>query len=66
VRVPTLVLHSRGDTLVPFKDGLEPAAGIEGARFVALESANHLLPEGEPAWARLDQELGTFLQEITA
>jgi pimeloyl-ACP methyl ester carboxylesterase/DNA-binding winged helix-turn-helix (wHTH) protein len=66
VRAPTLVVHSRGDTIVPIKDGIELAAGIEGARFIPLESDNHLLLEGERAWSRFDGELGGFLREIEA
>ena len=64
VRVPTLVVHSRGDTVVPIKDGIELAAGIEGARFIPLDSENHLLLDGERAWSRFDGALGDFLREI--
>ena len=64
VRVPTLVVHSRIDAVVPFKDGLELASGIRGARFVALDDANHLLMDGEPGWIRLTAELSSFLREI--
>ena len=51
-------------TIVPFKDGLELASCIDGARFVPLESANHLLLEDEPAWKRFVQELDAFLREV--
>ncbi|HEY7269791.1 MAG TPA: alpha/beta fold hydrolase [Dehalococcoidia bacterium] len=61
VKVPTLVLHSRGDLRAPFEWGRRLAAGIPGARFVALESANHILLEDEPAWATLQTELRRFL-----
>jgi pimeloyl-ACP methyl ester carboxylesterase/DNA-binding winged helix-turn-helix (wHTH) protein len=61
IAVPTLVVHSRGDAVVPIKDGIELAAGIHGARFVELDSKNHLLLENDPAWARFDRELGAFL-----
>jgi pimeloyl-ACP methyl ester carboxylesterase/DNA-binding winged helix-turn-helix (wHTH) protein len=64
--VPTLVVHSRGDTVVPIKDGIELAAGIRGARFIELDSKNHILLEGEPAWSRFDRELGEFLREVEA
>ena len=64
IRVPTLVLHSRGDKVIPIKDGIELAAGIKGARFVALESSNHLLLEQEPAWHRFGLELDEFMREI--
>ena len=61
VRVPTLVLHARHDGLIPFAEGRRLASGIPGARLVPLESANHLLVEGEPAWSRLVAELQQFL-----
>jgi pimeloyl-ACP methyl ester carboxylesterase len=61
VRAPTLVAHSRHDGLIPLAWGREIAAGIPGARFVTLESRNHLLLENEPAWAQLVAELRAFL-----
>ena len=61
VRVPTLVLHCRNDAMVPFEEGRRLAAGIAGARFVALEGQNHLVLESEPAWDRLLHEIKTFL-----
>ena len=50
LRVPALVMHSRRDARVPFDEGRRLAALIPGAQFVPLESANHVLLEGEPAW----------------
>jgi len=64
VRCPTLVLHSRGDMVVPFKDGIELASGIPGARFVPLDSKNHVLHADERAWGRLGDEIAGFLAEI--
>ena len=61
VRVPTLVMHSRGDSRVPFVLGLQLAALIPGARFVPLESRNHVLLEGEPAWDLFLRELRGFV-----
>jgi pimeloyl-ACP methyl ester carboxylesterase/DNA-binding CsgD family transcriptional regulator len=61
VRVPTLVMHSRGDARVPFDEGRQLAALIPGARFVPLESRNHVLLEGEPAWALFLRELRDFV-----
>lgn len=63
VTQPTLVLHARNDARVPFANGRELAAGIPGARFVTLESQNHLLLEQEPAWPRFLAELTAFLAE---
>jgi pimeloyl-ACP methyl ester carboxylesterase/CheY-like chemotaxis protein len=62
VRTPTLVLHARHDGVVPFEQGRLLAAGIPGARFVPLESRNHLLLEGEPAWRKFLQEMRAFLR----
>jgi pimeloyl-ACP methyl ester carboxylesterase len=61
VRAPTLVLHATGDAVVPFDQGRAVAASIPGARFVALEGRNHVLLEGEPAWARFTEEVHRFL-----
>lgn len=61
VTVPTLVLHVRGDGVVPFEEGRLLAASIPGARFVALEGRNHLLLAGEPAWQSFVAEVRRFL-----
>jgi len=61
VRVPTLVLHPRRDAMVPFDEGRLLASGIPGARFVELDSPNHVLLEHEPAWDRFKQVVGEFL-----
>jgi pimeloyl-ACP methyl ester carboxylesterase/DNA-binding winged helix-turn-helix (wHTH) protein len=65
VRAPTLVLHARGDGMVPFEIGRQLAAHIPGARFVPLESRNHVLLEIEPAWARFVEEVRAFLGSET-
>ena len=61
VNAPTLVLHPRGDVMVPFEQGRLIAAGIANAKFVELESRNHLLIEGEPAWQRFRSQVDEFL-----
>ncbi len=61
VQLPTLVMHSRDDIAVPYEEGRLLATTIPGARFVSLESANHVLLEGEPAWAVFLDELRNFL-----
>lgn len=50
VTCPTLVLHSRQDLRVPFAEGRLLAGGIAGARFVPIDSRNHLLLADEPGW----------------
>jgi pimeloyl-ACP methyl ester carboxylesterase len=62
VRTPTLVMHARHDARVPFESGRRLAAGIPGARFVPLESQNHVLLEGEPAFARFLEEMRAFIR----
>ena len=60
VRVPTLVLHARGDAVVPITEGHILAAGIPGAQFVELDSDNHVLLDHEPAWKRFCDEVLEF------
>ena len=62
VRVPTLVLHARQDEVVPLLSGRQLAAQIPDARFVQLESRNHILLAGEPAWPRFQEEVLEFTQ----
>jgi pimeloyl-ACP methyl ester carboxylesterase/DNA-binding winged helix-turn-helix (wHTH) protein len=62
VKVPTLVLHCRGDAAASFEEGRRMAAGIPGARFVALDCSNHLILESDPAWARFIAEIREFLR----
>ncbi|MEX5727521.1 pimeloyl-ACP methyl ester carboxylesterase/DNA-binding CsgD family transcriptional regulator [Rhodovulum iodosum] len=59
--LPVLVMHSRHDARIPFEQGRQLAAAIPGASFVALESANHVLLEQEPAWDQMWREIDAFL-----
>ena len=61
VTCPTLVLHSSRDVRVPFDEGRTIAGLIPGARFVPLESDNHLLLDSEPSWRRWIEEVRAFL-----
>jgi class 3 adenylate cyclase/pimeloyl-ACP methyl ester carboxylesterase len=63
VTAPTLVMHVRGDLAQPFDEGRKLAAGIPGARFIALDGRNHSFLPGEPAELRFLEELRLFLQE---
>ena len=62
VKAPTLVMHVRGDQVQPFEAGRELAAGIPGARFVALQGQNHMLLESDPAAQRVLEEIRLFLK----
>ncbi len=61
VAAPTLVMHSRGDGSIPLELGLMLARGIPHARFVEIDSRNHVPMPDEPAWPRFLEEISTFL-----
>jgi DNA-binding winged helix-turn-helix (wHTH) protein/pimeloyl-ACP methyl ester carboxylesterase len=62
VRTPTLVLHCHDDAVQPLEEGRIVAAGIPGARFVALEGRNHIILERDPSWGRFLDEIHAFLR----
>jgi pimeloyl-ACP methyl ester carboxylesterase len=62
VRAPTLVMHVGDDLMVPLEAGRQLAAGIPGARFIALPGQNHLFLEHEPASDRFFEEISLFLR----
>ena len=61
VKVPTLVLHCREESGVPFEEGRLLAATIPGALFVPLTGRNHLLLEGDPSWGKFVREVRRFM-----
>jgi DNA-binding SARP family transcriptional activator/pimeloyl-ACP methyl ester carboxylesterase/predicted ATPase len=61
VTAPTLVLHARDDGRIPLEEGRLLAALIPNARFVPLESKNHILLEDEPAWEQFLSEFRHFV-----
>ncbi|MEX2454348.1 MAG: alpha/beta fold hydrolase [Rhodospirillaceae bacterium] len=61
VAVPTLVLHSRREAVQPFEQSRLIASSIPNARFVPLDSANHIVLPQEPAWAGYIAEILAFL-----
>lgn len=63
VAVPTLVIHARDDRVVPIEAGRAFAEAIPGARYVELDSANHILLEREPAFARFLEEVQGFASD---
>jgi class 3 adenylate cyclase/pimeloyl-ACP methyl ester carboxylesterase len=63
IRVPTLVVHARGDLTVPLAAAREVAAGIPGARLRVFETSNHAFPQGDPETARMIEEVEDFLAE---
>jgi len=63
VRAPTQVFHVSGDAVVPLEQGRRLATLIPDARFVELDSRNHILLADEPAWPRFLDEARAFLAE---
>jgi pimeloyl-ACP methyl ester carboxylesterase len=61
VRVPTLVVHRRGDLICPFESGRRLAALIPGARFLPLEGENHWLLLEDEGSAAYTEALEGFL-----
>jgi pimeloyl-ACP methyl ester carboxylesterase/DNA-binding CsgD family transcriptional regulator len=66
VRCPTLVLHTTRNPMLPLEEGRLLATLIPGARFVALDSDNHLITELEPAWKEFAEEVRGFLDSTGA
>ena len=64
IRVPTLVLHARDDQRISLDQGRELAANIPDARFVTLESRNHILLGHEPAWDVCATQIQRFLNGL--
>jgi len=59
IKVPTLVIHLTGDTLVSVEGGRELAAGIPGARLVEIPGTDHLpfLDAGDRILAEMEEFL---------
>jgi pimeloyl-ACP methyl ester carboxylesterase/DNA-binding CsgD family transcriptional regulator len=66
VSTRTLVMHARDDHVVPVEEATLLAGLIPGARLSLLDSDNHILLAGEPAWEQFSSELGSFLGDSTA
>ena len=63
VKVPTLVMHCKGELAIPFSEGETLAQLIPDARFVPLEGRNHLVMRHDPAWPVFFSEMQRFLAE---
>ncbi len=59
ITAPTLILQATGDRATTFENAIQVSAAIAGSRLVAMDSRNHILLAGEPAWT-------TFVDEVTA
>ena len=63
VKAPTIVLHSKYDQRIPLEQGRELASAIPNARFVPLESRNHILLDDEPAWRDCIEAVTAFMAD---
>ena len=61
IAIPSLVLHSRDDANIPLEMGLMLAREIRDARFVEIDSRNHIPLSHEPEWQRYVGELVGFI-----
>jgi pimeloyl-ACP methyl ester carboxylesterase len=61
VTVPTIVFHGDRDRVMPAEEGRILASEIPGARFIPLNTANHVQLAEEPAWGVFLEEFGAFL-----
>jgi len=66
VECPVLILHSVRDVRVPFAEGRLLASAIPDARFVSIDSPNHLLLGHEGGWQHWIEEVRRFLPATTA
>jgi len=64
VRAPTLVIHAISDAVQPVEQGRILASEIPGARYVSLESRNHVPLPQEETWAQMMHEVGLFLDGL--
>jgi pimeloyl-ACP methyl ester carboxylesterase len=59
--VPTLIMCSRREPGNRFEQSRLLAGLIPDSRLVPLDSANHLLPERDPAWQHFLAEIDRFV-----
>jgi class 3 adenylate cyclase/pimeloyl-ACP methyl ester carboxylesterase len=62
LNVPTLVVHTRDERVVPVAEGRLMARRIPNARFVELPGMNHILARGDPNLDRLLDLATPFIQ----
>ncbi len=61
--IPTLIMQSERDAMVPLLAAQFVAAELPNAQFITLDSANHILLEDEPAFKVLLDAVDDFLHE---
>jgi len=61
IGAPALVMHSRGDAVVPFEASRQIAIHLPNARLVALDGDNHIPLQGFACWPVFRDEIRAFL-----
>jgi DNA-binding SARP family transcriptional activator/pimeloyl-ACP methyl ester carboxylesterase len=61
VTAPALVLHPRGEMIIPYQAGRELATLIPDARLLTLDSASHVLIPEDPCWGAMLTSVDDFL-----
>lgn len=61
VTTPTLVLHASSEAEIPLSQARSIAAEIPNAKFVLLDSSNHILGADEAAWQQFLKEVDAFI-----
>lgn len=64
IRTPTLVIHAISDAVQPVDQGRVLASEIPGARYVSLESRNHVPLPQEETWTQMMHEVRLFLDGL--
>ncbi|MBU0583474.1 MAG: alpha/beta fold hydrolase [Alphaproteobacteria bacterium] len=66
ITCPTLVAHGDRDAVAPVEEGRFLAQTIPNATFLELDTPNHLMLRGEPAWRVFTEAMHEFLPTATA
>lgn len=66
ISAPTLVIHAISDAVQPIHQGRILASEIPNAKYVSLESRNHVPLPQEESWKRMIHETEMFLEAIVA
>lgn len=61
IRAETLIVHSKGDRIIPHACSEQLAESIADARLISAESGNHMLLQDEAAWPAVRGALRAFL-----
>jgi DNA-binding winged helix-turn-helix (wHTH) protein len=64
ISAPTLVIHANSDAMQPSEQGRILASEIPNAKFVSLDSRNHVPLPQEDSWTRLIDETHGFLESL--